>query len=188
MNTTACHPGAWPGAGGSSGAPSFTAVHQRAPLPERRPWRGRGRARPAARLVIEPRTPRFSNGRVWGRLSRATGQQHEAKRRLELGSATVVEPAVQAASGSCGSPRLGFPAYAVIHARITNGSAPSARIASSAHSNARRARTGAGMNAAPAITRTKAITRPIMAGAPIPIGSRKTRMPPRIAGGWRHRR
>jgi hypothetical protein len=40
---------------------------------------------------------------------------------------------------------------------------------------ARPARTGAGMNAAPAVTRPKAMTRLTMAGAPIPIGSRKTR-------------
>ena len=38
-----------------------------------------------------------------------------------------------------------------------------------------------GINAPPAMTRANAITRPVMARAPIPIGSRNTRMPPMIA-------
>jgi hypothetical protein len=43
------------------------------------------------------------------------------------------------------------------------------------------ARSGAGIRAAPAITRPNAIIRPVIPTAPAPIESRKTRMPPRIA-------
>ena len=43
------------------------------------------------------------------------------------------------------------------------------------------ARTGAGISAAPTITRQKAAMRPVISTAPVPTGSRKTRMPPTIA-------
>jgi hypothetical protein len=43
------------------------------------------------------------------------------------------------------------------------------------------ARSGAGTSAAPAMTRPNASSRPMIPTAPEPIGSPKTRIPPRIA-------
>ena len=43
------------------------------------------------------------------------------------------------------------------------------------------ARTGAGISAAPAMTRAKESMRPVIARGPAPIGSRKTRIPPTMA-------